>query len=105
MTSDSSGRPDVTCAVCLRHTRADALAAQGVVLTGVEALLHGDNATMEAINSSMTRFIAHTAISLYAQLIEDIAYNLGADLDDLLAQYRRALNEQIAQEAGKASDS
>lgn len=94
--SDSSDNEDVHCPVCREHSMKDNLQAQGVVITGIKALLDGDEATIRNVFESLTPYDGHTAIGLSAALLHDLSLITNQSADEFLNHYRKMLNDAQA---------
>lgn len=93
---DSDDSQKVNCPVCRRHTPQEALQAQGVVLSGVEAYLGGNGQVVEDVYRTLNRYDAHTAITMYSLLLLEFSGLLGLEVEDLIAHYRKQLNDAQA---------
>lgn len=89
---DSSDSRRIGCPVCSEHTTEEALQSQGVVLTGVEALLNKDDALIRDVSAMMTDYDAHTAVSLLAMAFLDMCRLTGSSVEDAINHYRQLLN-------------
>ena len=83
---------EITCPVCSDHSQEDATTSEGIVLTGVKAIVNGDTETIELLQSTLTLFDAHTAISILADIFIDIAEIFSADVNAILDHFRKQLN-------------
>lgn len=90
MTDEEQKLPE--CPVCLQHNKQEALQSQGIVLSGIEAMFNKDRVMIEALYGSFTPYDCHTAISLYAQLVDEISFMTGRDPLALLASIRADIN-------------
>ena len=81
------------CPVCKAHTREEALQSDGVVLTGVEAILGQSDDLVTDVYKSLTPYDGHTAITWIAQLLLLLESLTGADAHDMLKKHRKHLNE------------
>lgn len=92
--SDSS---EPKCPLCKGHTRREALESQGVVLSAVEAFIKRDDKAILAIDSIMSSYDTHCAISLYALAYMEIAGAIGVDPMDMIAKERNHINAKLAE--------
>lgn len=83
----SEQKPD--CPVCKEHTESDAIASQGVLFSGMQAILDRDHATVQAVYDSLTPWDAHVAITLLLSYAEDICFLTDQDLPECLALMRQ----------------
>lgn len=91
--SDEQSDGTVGCPVCARHSVDDALASQGMILTGMKALVDQDDAIIEDVFSALTPYDGHTAISLCMMFVGDICMLTGTDPEEALSMLRQRLNE------------
>lgn len=89
---DSSNEP--ACPVCKNHTAEEAVTSQGVIITGIEAIMNRDDKTIEMVYESLSTYDAHVAITLLAQTLADICEMAGASMEQVLLQYRQDLNAE-----------
>lgn len=87
------------CPVCSTHTRDEALASQGFVLTGVEAIMQGHGEIVTDVYNTLEKYDGHTAITLLAMAFADLAMITGVDPIDAIAQFRRQLNDDTPQDS------
>lgn len=95
MSQDSSG-PE--CPVCKGHNRHEALDSQGVILTGMQAMLDKDFQTVKDVFSTLTPWDAHCAITMLLYFVSDICALTGQDIRESVADMRQqVLNAQAQQ--------
>lgn len=79
----------VDCPVCKEHTESDAIASQGVLFSGMQAILDKDHATVQAVYESLTPWDAHVAITMLLTYAEDICFLTDQDLRECLVAMRQ----------------
>jgi len=93
-----SEQHDVKCPVCKQHTAADALQSEGVLLSGIEAMFAQDTAMIEQLYGNFTQYDTHVAITLLAQMYDELAYLMGVDVRDALRLFRADVNAAQAED-------
>lgn len=86
---------DVQCPVCRQHNEQEALESELVFFTGVESILKQDTALVEQTYEGLTKYDAHTAITLYAILLADTAYFMGQDALTIIQDARKTVLERL----------
>jgi hypothetical protein len=92
--SDSS--KELACPVCKTMNTEQALASQGVVVSGVEAMFKGDFDTVQAVFESASPYDTHIAIVLLADTIDDLCRLVYANPMEYLHDMREQLNAALA---------
>jgi hypothetical protein len=83
------------CPVCQNKTLLESLEAEGLVLTGVKAILDQDAPTIVDVMKVSDQYTAHTAISLYAKSLYDISEIIGADWRVILETFREQVETSL----------
>lgn len=94
-----SDSDEVECPVCNRHSAIQAADSQGLLLTGMQAVLDRDKEQIEAVFSQLTAWDAHCAITMLLYFISDLCAVLGQDLRESLAEMRQQVTDAQAQSA------
>ena len=92
--------PDIECPVCATKTDRERWEAEGLILTGVQAIIERDTPTVQAVYDQLTAFEGHAAISLYALLFSDMCELTNTHPQIALKRYRNAVNAKLAKAKG-----
>ena len=68
--------------------------AEGIVLTGLKAVIDNDDETLSLLQSTLTPDDYRTAISVLADVFQDVALLLDKDIHEMLEHFRRGLNAE-----------
>lgn len=86
----------VECPVCDEHTFAEAAASQGLLLTGMQAVLDRDKETIKAVYDSLTPWDAHCAITMLLMFVGDLCLAYGQDVRQSLKEMRAQVTDAQA---------
>lgn len=84
------------CPVCREHTQKDSLAAQGLVLSGVQAMFAADESKIKDVYACLTAYDGHIAITLLALYMQDLSMITGIPAELVLEKYREHINDAQA---------
>lgn len=103
--SDSDDRPvpdrddgRITCPVCQAKSLTEAIEADLMVLSCVEAFLQKDEERLKLLMDGFTAYDAHAACSLLATTIASMCAMVGRDMQEAIDDFRSDLNAQLATE-------
>ena len=94
--SSSNDSDTVSCPVCKKHSKTDAIGAQGLVIAAAKALISGDDSTVELASEHSDAYSFHMAVTLYVDLMDSYGMLIGMSVDEMLDDLRGQIDQAAA---------